>query len=469
MTDLRVLGDDDVTALTEDGLVAEHAPVLFRLTAPLDAASADELTSKIRAYAHRLTDMTCEIYWRRGWAAMGYGSFVEWAQEELEVRRSSAYQLVDEIEVDAVLRAGLREGEPLPPAGVHARHLRRLGSAREIVEVWREAVASAPGGEPTGAATEQLVRARLERAPSLPVAKSTAVDTSPPSGSDGDGPTWASLGDPYFVFGYSHHGGRTGVFAYARIGEHRCRILGAGLAGGVPVAAHDAPETGLVLATAFAYALEGVHRPDRTVTVNQAITDVVGRRWWHQVTNRVPVEVVAAAIGLDDLDRHPEVGQILEDGLLFITPEKVLERWTPNTDATPDTPPVAQPVDPDDDVVEAEIVDEAPALPQQRRDPSIPPGGRVGSVPEPVPPASTPTPPTRLSGEVADWTQRVSRMGDDDLLRATARLLTRMADGASPASIDEEAFALLSAAIACDTVSDRCRDRALSITERRTA
>lgn len=76
---------------------------VLRTTEALSPTEARALTNRIRESAEQLNSLLLEAYEREAWRALGYGSWREYAMEELSISQSRAYQLLDHARVAAAL------------------------------------------------------------------------------------------------------------------------------------------------------------------------------------------------------------------------------------------------------------------------------------------------------------------------------------------------------------------------------
>lgn len=66
---------------------------------PLDEHRARQLTDRIRDAAGQLWSLLAEAHDRRAWAALGYDSFREYVETELQMTKQRAYQILDQAKV----------------------------------------------------------------------------------------------------------------------------------------------------------------------------------------------------------------------------------------------------------------------------------------------------------------------------------------------------------------------------------
>lgn len=164
------------------------------------ACTPDEaraLTERIRSTADALWALLLEAHERRAWAALGYGSFVDYAEAEFGMGHSHAYRLLDQGRVVREIEAAVAEAIPHSPDGewgdpapvdvdadpvplvptiteAEARDIKP--HLAEVTDAIRDRLAEADDPEPAEITT--IVREEVDRArtkPPLPVPRSAGT------------------------------------------------------------------------------------------------------------------------------------------------------------------------------------------------------------------------------------------------------------------------------------------------------
>jgi hypothetical protein len=92
-------------------------------SSPMTETEAREATSAIKDGLVNLRQLLLEVYERGGWKALGYATFIEYAQIEFDYGKSRAYQLIDAATVERNLRYSTMVENALP---IPERHLRPI-------------------------------------------------------------------------------------------------------------------------------------------------------------------------------------------------------------------------------------------------------------------------------------------------------------------------------------------------------
>lgn len=133
------------------------------MTAIVRRLTEDEartLTNQIQQSAERTYTLLLRAHEGEAWAALGYGSWREYAMTEFNMSQSRAYQLLDQARVVRSIESASDSTNVELPNEAQARELGRIPEA-ERAEVWRETV-ERTDGRPTAAAVRQTHTARVE-------------------------------------------------------------------------------------------------------------------------------------------------------------------------------------------------------------------------------------------------------------------------------------------------------------------
>ena len=119
------------------------------------ASEAREITNRIKSNLTSARVLLLEMYERKGWEALGYESWREYGQVEFGYSESRIYQLMDAAKVERNISTMVEK--PIPE-----RQLRPLTKLQpdEQIEVYQEALDTAPGGKITAAHVQQVVNLR---------------------------------------------------------------------------------------------------------------------------------------------------------------------------------------------------------------------------------------------------------------------------------------------------------------------
>lgn len=129
----------------------------------LTAEEARSLTDEIQQSAERTYALLLRAHEGEAWAALGYGSWRDYATTEFNMSQSRAYQLLDQARVVRSIEAASDSTNvELLPNEAQARELGRVPESQRA-EVWGETLARTDGA-PTAAA----VRETYESAQSAP-------------------------------------------------------------------------------------------------------------------------------------------------------------------------------------------------------------------------------------------------------------------------------------------------------------
>lgn len=134
-------------------------------TDSMTAAEARSAIQEIKSRWNSLRATVLDLERRRGWEALGYASFRECVLAEFQGSESFLYRQLAAGEIEA-------EVEPTLPIGtIPERILRPLAKVPEgeRKEVWEEAKAAAPDGQPTGPIVAKAVEAVVPPAPKKPL------------------------------------------------------------------------------------------------------------------------------------------------------------------------------------------------------------------------------------------------------------------------------------------------------------
>lgn len=125
-------------------------------SSPMTETEAREATSAIKDGLVNLRQLLLEVYERGGWKALGYATFIEYAQIEFDYGKSRAYQLIDAATVERNLRYSTMVENALP---IPERHLRPLADLPSDVQpiIYQQAVETAPNGKVTAAHVQSVV------------------------------------------------------------------------------------------------------------------------------------------------------------------------------------------------------------------------------------------------------------------------------------------------------------------------
>lgn len=144
---------------------------------------AQATCDSIRRGMNDIRDLVLELHDRRGWLALGYGSWRDCVVAEFDQSKSHLYRQLDAARIE-------REISPMgeKPGRVPERQLRPLAIVPEgqRAEVWEEAKATAPAGKVTAKHVRETVDRRVGKPPESAEAripqlgKNQAEDSPPP-------------------------------------------------------------------------------------------------------------------------------------------------------------------------------------------------------------------------------------------------------------------------------------------------
>lgn len=125
----------------------------------LTAEEARALTDEIQQSAERTYSLLLRAHEGEAWAALGYGSWRDYATTEFNMSQSRAYQLLDQARVVRSIEAASDSTNVELPNEAQARELGRVPES-ERAEVWRRTLDRTEGA-PTAAAVRETYETAL--------------------------------------------------------------------------------------------------------------------------------------------------------------------------------------------------------------------------------------------------------------------------------------------------------------------
>lgn len=148
----------------------------------MTAEEAKQATDRVKEGLENVRALLLDIYEREGWRALGYESFVAYAETEFSASKSQAYRLLDAARLDAILspigETGLPEG--------HLRELRTVIGEPEVVRTVVKQVRQLKGDAMTAADVRGGLDQHLERPPLAARSTKPARPVSPTRHRDAD-------------------------------------------------------------------------------------------------------------------------------------------------------------------------------------------------------------------------------------------------------------------------------------------
>lgn len=121
---------EDADGVTVPGTLAvlDDAPVhqVVDMSVPLTMDEARELTEHIRSAVDVVWVLVARAHAGRAWEALGYASFAAYVQEEFNISRSRAYQLLDQAKVVQAIESATPDGTELSISEAAARDLKSI-------------------------------------------------------------------------------------------------------------------------------------------------------------------------------------------------------------------------------------------------------------------------------------------------------------------------------------------------------
>lgn len=145
---------EDAVVVTEDGALVPQASAAVEFATPLTLDEARELTDHIRSTADVLYVLIYRAHAGRAWEALGYNTWAAYVQEEFNISRSRAYQILDQAKVIAAIEAATPEGTDLSISEAAARDLKSV--IGEVVPVIEQRTAGLDSDE-AGQVVEEIV------------------------------------------------------------------------------------------------------------------------------------------------------------------------------------------------------------------------------------------------------------------------------------------------------------------------
>lgn len=171
---------------------------LFNTDGDMTEPQVRAAVSKARRYEDEFFRIVGQLHERQAWRAVGYDSWQQFVLEEFGIKRTRAYQLVDQYRVNAALAPASEDQTPRPGPGqellfergpvlseAQARPLAKLkDDERAVRQAWARARVLAGDDEPTKAIVEAAVEEYLNPpdfvAPEAPLVTNRVVWASGP-------------------------------------------------------------------------------------------------------------------------------------------------------------------------------------------------------------------------------------------------------------------------------------------------
>jgi hypothetical protein len=117
---------------------------------------ARECADKINANMNNVRGLVLELYERKGWAALGYGTWRECVTAEFKQGQAYLYYQLEAAQIEQNLgKSTLVDSEQIPET--HLRPLSKLEPAQQR-EAWQKAIDIAPEGKVTAAIVNKIVK-----------------------------------------------------------------------------------------------------------------------------------------------------------------------------------------------------------------------------------------------------------------------------------------------------------------------
>lgn len=150
-------GDEDELIAVAKRVIGLGADEVMTVPPPMTTSEARGATELIKSGLVTLRQLFLDVYEREGWKALGYISFVEYAEKEFAYGKSHAYRLIDAATVERNLRHSPMGEKDVIPERV-LRPLAKLEPSEQR-EAYAKAVYLSPDGKPKAADTQAAAKA----------------------------------------------------------------------------------------------------------------------------------------------------------------------------------------------------------------------------------------------------------------------------------------------------------------------